>query len=152
MTFGTTTTTLGFRQKQAKRKLKNNKETIMPDLIFCHAYVEYFYMPNRGPAKPEPLVGRVTFAAQPVKAGEVATYSAAWVAPMDTFDRKAGRKIAERRLKGLCSDAQSARPVKVFNDSYEDFWNSIFADAISNGPSRWIILNISTGSTFKKRL
>jgi hypothetical protein len=124
----------------------------MPDLIFCHAYVEYFYMPNRGPAKPEPLVGRVTFAAQPVKAGEVATYSAAWVAPMDTFDRKAGRKIAERRLKGLCSDAQSARPVKVFNDSYEDFWNSIFADAISNGPSRWIILNISTGSTFKKRL
>jgi len=106
---------------------------------FCHATVEFLYTDNNGNTDPTPRTTRVTFAATEAGIGETTTYGASWVAPMDNFNRKLGRARAQRRI----GQSSFARSVQVFNDTFDDFWGSIFADAIANGPCRWTITDIS---------
>ena len=107
--------------------------------IFTHALVTFFYEDNQGNIGTEELTSRVTFAAVPASPGETTQYAASWVAPMDNFIKKLGRQRAQRRL----GQASYVNEVLVTSDRYDDFWTTIFADAVGNGPCRWTITDIS---------
>ena len=110
------------------------------DLIFTHAKVTFFYTDNQGNMLSTVQSSRVTIAALSATTGETTQYACSWVAPQDQFCRTTGRQIAKERL---CNSKNNHKQeIMIHSDQSENFWKSIFVDAIDHGPCRWLIIDI----------
>ena len=107
-------------------------------MLFSHATATYFYTPNNSDTEEEERKSNVTFAIEPVGDGSY-RYSAAWCAPGDNFSKKIGRAIASGRFRAGITTHVVPREVTRTN-----ILNTVFADAMGFGPSRWMITDISS--------
>lgn len=103
-------------------------------MLFSHSVVKYMLGDD-----PTERTTRVTFACEQAEENTY-NYAAAWTSPTDNFSKKIGRAIASGRLN---ANGDQVYQVTTAAETYGSIFETVMADAMDKGPSRWTILDIT---------